>query len=52
MLNAKWEYTHLVSGEFLYNGQITKDFTSDGGQMLEITAEFKPILSSQLNFNR
>lgn len=50
MLDSNWKPKLLVRGEFLYSGQITKDFTTDGAGMLEIAAEFKPILSSQLKF--
>ena len=49
-LDAEWNPKLLVSGEFLFSGQVTRDFISEGGNMQEITAEFKPINSNQLKF--
>ena len=50
-LNSKWEETPLLRGEFLLDGQSVKDFVTDGGEMMGVSAEFKPIFSNRIRFD-
>jgi len=50
-LDSSWKKRKIMSGNFVRNNSVEKDYTAEGGAMMVISSEFLPVFENEVSWS-